>query len=271
MWRGYHKLGSDDAFTRIAEANPSTGAGATSSPAGPLPSSCVDGKFAIVSDDTVDLSWCSDVLMRGEAAGYTDALLNTGDGRQEVGELNMQSRQSKRHVFHDAALASRLWDGVRLLIPPNDVVPGSRYQGRWVACGVNPCLRILKYDVNDHFELHQDGSYACTTTNNCESASPGTRSFLTLQVYLNNGGGQDFSGGATRFYGNVQTVRVIPGDGIDSSADSAIEGLCVDDVVPRAGRVLLFQHNIWHCGERVSAGTKYVLRSEIMFKETGMS
>jgi 2OG-Fe(II) oxygenase superfamily len=257
MWRGYHKLGSDDAFTRIAAAVPSSGAGAASSPAGPLPSACVDGKFAVVCDGAVDPAVCEEILARGEAAGYTDALLNTGDGRQEVGELNTQSRRSQRHTFHDTALAGRLWTLVCPWVPSADVVPGTRYHGRWVACGVNPCLRILKYDRDDHFELHQDGSYLAPADG--AQGSPATRSFLTLQVYLNTGGGQDFAGGATRFYGNVSPGTLADGD--------VMAGLCVHDVVPRTGRVLVFQHNIWHSGERVSDGTKYVLRSEIMYEE----
>jgi hypothetical protein len=123
---------------------------------------------------------------------------------------------------------------------------------------VNPCLRILKYDRDDHFELHQDGSYR--TPADAAQGSPATRSFLTLQVYLNTGGCQDFAGGATRFYGNVPP-------GTPAAVADVTAGLCVHDVVPRTGRVLVFQHNIWHSGERVSDGTKYVLRSEIMYEE----
>ena len=63
-----------------------------------------------------------------------------------------------------------------------------------------------------------------------------------------------------------------PADADEGAADGngdVTAGLCVHDVVPRAGRVLVFQHNIWHSGERVSDGTKYVLRSEIMYEEVG--
>jgi hypothetical protein len=37
-------------------------------------------------------------------------------------------------------------------------------------------------------------------------------------------------------------------------------------VVPVPGRVLLFEHRLLHEGEEVSAGVKYVVRSDIMFR-----
>jgi hypothetical protein len=37
-------------------------------------------------------------------------------------------------------------------------------------------------------------------------------------------------------------------------------------VAPVPGRVLLFEHRLLHEGEEVSAGVKYVVRSDIMFR-----
>ena len=37
-------------------------------------------------------------------------------------------------------------------------------------------------------------------------------------------------------------------------------------VEPKAGRVLLFQHHgLMHCGEEVSQGTKYTMRTDLMY------
>jgi hypothetical protein len=39
------------------------------------------------------------------------------------------------------------------------------------------------------------------------------------------------------------------------------------DVVPKGGRVLLFQHrNLLHSGDDVISGTKYTMRTDIMFE-----
>ena len=63
----------------------------------------------------------------------------------------------------------------------------------------------------------------------------GLRSELTLLVYLNEG----FEGGETDF------------------RDFAIR--------PATGMALLFIHDTWHEGAEVTAGTKYVLRSDVMY------
>lgn len=38
-------------------------------------------------------------------------------------------------------------------------------------------------------------------------------------------------------------------------------------IAPRRGRALLFQHMVLHEGRTVTAGTKYVLRSDIFYRE----
>jgi len=100
------------------------------------------------------------------------------------------------------------------------------------------------------------------------------KSFLTLQVYLNDGGGKDFTGGATRFitpldpvYKEKKQRKCAESSAATETADRYDFDVC--DVVPRRGRVLMFQHNIWHEGQTVVAGRKEVLRTEIMFAQRG--
>ena len=38
-------------------------------------------------------------------------------------------------------------------------------------------------------------------------------------------------------------------------------------IVPRPGMALLFQHMVNHAGTRVTARTKYVLRSDVLYRE----
>ena len=39
------------------------------------------------------------------------------------------------------------------------------------------------------------------------------------------------------------------------------------DVNPKAGRVLIFQHRwLFHCGDDVVKGTKYTMRTDIMYE-----
>ncbi len=64
-------------------------------------------------------------------------------------------------------------------------------------------------------------------------------------IYLND----DFSGGETSFE--------------DSYSDDSYDPFSVS---PQQGMALIFEHSVHHKGESVTEGTKYVLRSDIMFR-----
>jgi predicted 2-oxoglutarate/Fe(II)-dependent dioxygenase YbiX len=98
--------------------------------------------------------------------------------------------------------------------------------------GANERLRCYRYDVGQRFAPHYDGSFV---------RDGDERSLLTLLVYLNEG----FGGGETRLL----------------ELDRAI--------APRAGRALLFQHAILHEGAAVTAGVKYAIRSDVMYRRAG--
>jgi prolyl 4-hydroxylase len=95
--------------------------------------------------------------------------------------------------------------------------------------GANERFRCYRYTRGQRFGPHYDGAFV-------RDASE--RSLLTLMVYLNEG----FEGGATTFLDH---------------------GLVV---TPRTGTALLFQHFQLHEGSEVHAGTKYVLRSDVMYR-----
>jgi hypothetical protein len=39
-----------------------------------------------------------------------------------------------------------------------------------------------------------------------------------------------------------------------------------EDVKPKEGMLFLFEHKIMHCGRPVTEGTKYVLRTDVMYR-----
>ena len=94
-----------------------------------------------------------------------------------------------------------------------------------VAKGLPKDLRFYKYSPGQRFKMHKDGPWT----------EAGLTSQLTLLVYLNEG----FSGGDTSF--REFTVQ------------------------PRTGSALLFIHDTWHEGTAVTEGTKYVLRSDVLY------
>ncbi|CAN7521594.1 prolyl hydroxylase family protein [Polaromonas sp. LjRoot131] len=93
------------------------------------------------------------------------------------------------------------------------------------ALGLPKDLRFYKYSPGQRFKMHKDGPWM----------EGGLTSRLTFLVYLN----ENFTGGETDF------------------RDFKIQ--------PRTGRALLFIHDTWHEGATVEQGTKYVLRSDVLY------
>lgn len=98
----------------------------------------------------------------------------------------------------------------------------------WLPAGFNPRFRFYRYTSEQFFKWHQDGSYR---------PSPQEESMLTFILYLNDG----YAGGATEFGW--------------------------EKIVPRAGMALVFPHRLRHQGARISAGIKYVLRTDVMYRD----
>ncbi|HEX4608064.1 MAG TPA: 2OG-Fe(II) oxygenase, partial [Urbifossiella sp.] len=139
-------------------------------------------------------------------------------------------RDNDRAEFTDPELAADLWGRCRAF------VPGELEGG--TAVGLDDNFRFYRYDVGQRFKRHRDGVV---------ERSPAVRSRLTCLFYLNDG----FAGGETVFY-----------------ATEMVEGVRREEVVvvPRAGDALLFLHEWWHEGRELTAGRKYVLRSDVFYR-----
>ena len=99
----------------------------------------------------------------------------------------------------------------------------------WEPTGLNERFRFYRYKDGQQFKPHVDGSY---------KKSPTEMSKITLLIYLN----EEFEGGATTLI---------------------IEN---EEIIPKTGMLLLFEHKLLHCGRPVISGTKYVLRTDVMYK-----
>lgn len=114
--------------------------------------------------------------------------------------------------------------------------------------GLNSRMRVLKYDArdNDRFDAHFDAT----------TFVPGKltrrKSLVTVLVYLNNGDGDEFEGGET-----FDFQHSTPGESMNH--DSAAK------VVPKTGRVVAFEHDLFHSGAPLDRGTKYIMRTDILF------
>jgi prolyl 4-hydroxylase len=99
-----------------------------------------------------------------------------------------------------------------------------------IAIGINERLRFYRYEEGQYFGAHTDGYY---------QRENGEISFLTLMIFLND----DFTGGETMF---LKREKII---------------------APKTGTALLFTHHQWHAGLKVESGSKYILRTDVMFKQ----
>lgn len=98
------------------------------------------------------------------------------------------------------------------------------------ARGLNERFRYYRYHPGQKFAWHTDGSFR---------RENGEASMLTFMLYLNEG----YTGGETVFTG------------------AQVRG--------RTGMVLVFEHALTHEGAEVTSGTKYVLRSDVMYGPVG--
>lgn len=99
--------------------------------------------------------------------------------------------------------------------------------GNSSAIGLNEMFRFYRYKPGEEFKRHRDQSYI----RNNEEAS-----YYTFMIYLNH----DFEGGETTFAEKV--------------------------VRPVTGMALVFLHSLEHAGSPIKSGTKYVLRTDIMYR-----
>src|SRR5258706_8200222 len=118
----------------------------------------------------LDAEGCAAVVARAEAMGIG----RTGS------DYPASYRDNDRLVFDDPALARELFERVRALLP-------ARRGEKWRLARLNERFRVCRYANGQSFRVHRDGAYA---------SSEGARSWLTLQIYLNDA--SEFRGGATR-------------------------------------------------------------------------
>lgn len=102
--------------------------------------------------------------------------------------------------------------------------------GNYQLLGFNELFRFYRYHPGEQFKKHRDGSYI----RNAQEVS-----YYTFMIYLNAG----FEGGSTLF------------DELE--------------IIPETGKALIFRHTQLHEGTTVNSGVKYVLRTDVMYRNKG--
>jgi hypothetical protein len=128
------------------------------------------------------------------------------------------------------------------------------------ARGINARFRFYRYGVGDFFSTHTDGSWPGSRVTDGKllaNAYPKLHSQYTCLIFLSD----EYKGGRTQF--------------LVSKTDSQRPAMASDDVktisvsTPK-GAALCFPHgthpqHCLHAGETISAGVKYIIRTDILF------
>lgn len=187
--------------------------------------------FARVVHGVVDEEDCAELIRCINVKGFTPALLNIGRGRQR---LEMGVRNGHRCIVDSQELSSWLLEVLRPYLPET-------LQGGPLV-DFNERCRMLCYTPGQEFSAHYD---ACFERKRGEGRVKGVDcSLVTAQLYLHD----------------------VPAANGGGTAFLTEDGKKVTSCQPGAGSVLLFTQNLLHEGSLVTAGIKYTLRTEAMYR-----
>lgn len=196
------------------------------------------------SEEVVARLWAR--CMQGEIGQALEGMLGVLDGEKNT-EVLGGGRRGKRWVHPEKWAMKGLNRRMRFL----KYGPGQFFR-REFSCHSNfspsPCTRISRWKADPHVRIaHCDGNYSEKVDDTIH------KTFFTVHLYLNDSkaeAGEEASlvGGATSFLADDGSERKV-------------------DVDPKAGRVLIFQQQgLLHAGDDVVEGTKYTMRTEIMYE-----
>lgn len=217
---------------------------------------------AFVLPSIINASECRYLIEKGahtpRGFHYVTEAAHVDENGETIHVKLQNPNDHKLSVFEDAKFLDVLWERIRHFVEPGSGRHVDAFYQR-TKCGkpsgLNRRVRVLRYDAdaNDRFDPHFDA------TTRIEDQT----SLLTVLVYLCDGEGIDFEGGETLY--------------LDSHVSSLNKALNLDDtgctkVTPRRGDVVIFEHDLYHSGAPLNTGTKFVMRTDIMFssKEVGV-
>lgn len=251
----------------------------------PLP--CYKDHFAAIIDNVLTPSECSELIHLAEASTiapsspaqpptWERATINIGGGHQMIAT---DARNCGRIIYDTPDLATRLLSRLQPFLEEyglthvenQPLVTGLRGRGkRYQLTRLNERLRFLKYEGGEYFQPHCDGRYV--------TPDQSEMSFYTLHLYLNGEGEQDVAELEREQErvesGGPEVVNTDVGGKLlgGSTSFMSISGFNARDnqvrVFPRAGSVLVFQqNNLLHGGDSVVRGTKYTLRTDVLYRQ----
>jgi len=210
--------------------------------------------------DGVDCFVVDDVLS-GEECGFLV------EKAEKLGFSFWDERIEKKTAFRNAdtvevvqdELAEFLWGRLKgccdEVVVADEDEEHERWQrdliGEWEPCGTNRNILFARYRQGGHFAPHTDGF----SIESCDK-----RSMYSIVLFLND----CKEGGGTRFFEQEQKEQLVLDDAGRFVGTEDLTKFCIE---PKAGRAVIFFHNIVHQGVPVGVGSeKYIIRSDVMFR-----
>jgi hypothetical protein len=148
-----------------------------------------------------------------------------------------------RHIFTDVSLSELLWTRLAQFYEKTTITD---QEGQtWTAHSLNPVFRFCRYEAGDGFGPHFDGR---------RLVSLDSQSFMTVNIYLNTVPGS--AGGATRVLSAPSSPKW------DRSETFEV----LDAIRPVEGTAAIFRDSLFHDGEVLKEGEKYLLRTDMIFE-----
>ena len=193
--------------------------------------------LCVYVDSVVDGADCAALVARGAPAlKYITQAADNEASKTGAAVALQNPRRYQLAAWRDDEFAARLWQSLLAGGGGAAVAAWAAKRGLGEPFGLNDRLRLLRYRPGDRFESHFDREVPTDCGRH--------RSLVTVLLYLNDA--DNFEGGATLFEDTADAKRFAA-------------------VAPARGRVVLFEHDLWHSGAPVVAGTKLVLRTDVLF------
>lgn len=205
----------------------------------PAPETVIPGQIVII-DKFFSKAFCNELVKSFE----TGLSLET---TPLVKSRDYAARFNDRISLTNFAAADSLWQYLRkvLLAETFDETEAETREEFEEAIGLNPQLRVYRYNQGHHFGKHYDEAVSCPVSEKPGSKKGTTK--WTLLIYLT--GDDEFVGGGTIFHPELRGVKPL-------------------NVHPSKGMALLHKHGddcLKHEAEIVKSGTKWVLRSDVVY------
>ncbi|KAH8428531.1 uncharacterized protein LDX57_006227 [Aspergillus melleus] len=244
----------------------------------PLPK--YKGLFAALIDNVLTPAECEELIRQAEASTVTStsttptwerAMINVGNGKQA---LATETRNCGRIILDSPELAQKLMDrlmpflrdfGLKRVENQLRVTGLAGRNKVYHLTRLNERLRFLKYEGGEYFRPHWDAFY--------RTPDRQEQSLYTIHLYLNGDGEQDVK------ELKRQQKRVNDGGDVNLDVSGRLLGGATSftpryeeqetqvRVFPKTGSVLVFQQNdLLHSGDPVFQGTKYTMRTDMMYR-----